>query len=310
MDQTPVTGSAEVAPVPVDDPDARWVPARSDGSVAAAHASNGGCGCGGGGASESNSYVYAVGRIEPRFPTKSLEKELAQATTRTPTSGLSDRQALHAVLIKPENRYLVRQLCWVYTIGGVETYLLKPNDPADFQLLAEAVRPNPRSSDVDVVIGSLGPVASPQVCNGLMVPIVHFDQVYSFDVDKLIGSIPRPEGIAADKFAPIAEELFARTVQITDNAGATDEHRALNYLAVRYDAIYAKTAEAFGHNSSLSAIDVRPSPVSPTRKIVDVIFTYTNRETGVAEKSAVRVDVTERFPFLVAKLSPYYDRQS
>ena len=32
---------------------------------------------------------------------------------------------------------------------------------------------------------------------------------------------------------------------MTDNAGATDEHRALNYLAVRYPAIYAKAAEAF-----------------------------------------------------------------
>jgi hypothetical protein len=28
-------------------------------------------------------------------------------------------------------------------------------------------------------------------------------------------------------------------MQLTDNAGATDEHRALNYLAMRYPAIYA-----------------------------------------------------------------------
>jgi hypothetical protein len=41
---------------------------------------------------------------------------------------------------------------------------------------------------------------------------------------------------------------------------------------------------------------------------VDVIFTYTNRNTDVDEKFAVRVDVTDKFPFLVTKLSPYYDR--
>jgi len=29
------------------------------------------------------------------------------------------------------------------------------------------------------------------------------------------------------------------------NAGNTDEHRALNYLAMRYQGIYAKTAEQF-----------------------------------------------------------------
>ena len=34
-----------------------------------------------------------------------MEKEFAQATGRDKTSGLTDRQALHAVLSKPENRY-------------------------------------------------------------------------------------------------------------------------------------------------------------------------------------------------------------
>ena len=53
---------------------------------------------------------------------------------------------------------------------------------------------------------------------------------------------------------------------------------------------------------------MRTSPLSVTRKIVDVIFSYTNRNTDVIEKRFVRVDVTEEFPFLVTKLSPYYDR--
>jgi hypothetical protein len=34
----------------------------------------------------------------------------------------------------------------------------------------------------------------------------------------------------------------------------------------------------------------------------------TNRNTSVVQKFFVRVDVTEQFPFLVTKLSPYYDR--
>jgi hypothetical protein len=237
-----------------------------------------------------------------------VEKEFAQATGRVGTAGLTDRQALHSVLSKQENRYLVRQLCWVLTTGGVETYLLQPRDPGDFHLLAEAVRDNPRPTDVDVVIGLRGPIASPQMCNGLVVPIVFFEQVYSFNVDSLIKAIPRPEKIAAEKFAPMAEELFWRTLQIADNAGATDEHRALNYLAVRYDAIYARTAECFGRNCALTAVDVRPSPLHGARTLVDVVFTFTDRGTDVTEKFFVRVDVTEQFPFLVTKLAPYYDR--
>jgi len=141
-----------------------------------------------------------------------------------------------------------------------------------------------------------------------MVPIVIFDQIYSFDRDALIKAIPQPEKNPAKEFAAAAEELFDRIMQMTDNAGATDEHRALNYCAVRYQAIYANAAEAFAGNASLSAVEVRPSPLSGTRKVVDVIFSYTNRNTDVVEKYFCRVDVTEEFPFLVTKLSPYFDR--
>lgn len=54
--------------------------------------------CGTGGASMPASYVYAIGRIEPRFPRLSVEKEFAQATGRAETVNLTDRQALQRVL--------------------------------------------------------------------------------------------------------------------------------------------------------------------------------------------------------------------
>jgi len=95
-----------------------------------------------GGTATPPSWVYALGNIEARFPSISVEKEFAQVTGKEKTSGLTDRQTLHAVLSKPENRYLVRQLCFVMTVSGLETYLLRPRDPADFGLLVEAVRPN------------------------------------------------------------------------------------------------------------------------------------------------------------------------
>ena len=254
------------------------------------------------------SYVFALGRVEPRFSSLAVEKELAQVVGRAETTGLTDRETVQSVLSQRANRYLARQLCWVLTIEGLETYLLYPRDPLDFDLLVDAVRPLPRTTDVDVVIGMRGPIAPPEACNGLMVPTVVFDQIYSFDVDSLIRSIPRPEAIPEDRFGNAAEELFGRIIQLADNAGATDEHRALNYLAVRYPAIYATTADAFGRNAWLEGVEVRPSRLSGIRKIVDVIFSYTNRQTDVTEKSFVRVDVTEEFPFLVTKLSPYYER--
>jgi hypothetical protein len=259
-------------------------------------------------AATPTSWVYALGHIEARFSSIALEKEFAQVTGRDKTAGLTDRQAFHAILSKPENRYLVRQLCWVMTVEGLETYLLRPRDPADYNLLIGTVRPNPSPLDLDVVIGVKGPIAPPEMCNGLMIPLVAFDQIYSFDRETLIKSIPKPEKTPAKEFAPAAEELFDRIMHMTDNAGATDEHRALNYLAVRYPAIYARSAENLAQNSSLTAVDVQTSTLSGVRKVLDVIFSYTNRNTDVVDKSFVRVDVTEEFPFLVTKMSPYYAR--
>ena len=62
------------------------------------------------------SYVYAIGRVEARFPNLAAEKEFAQAGGRTDTAGKTDQQTFHAVLTSRENRYLTRQLCWVLTI--------------------------------------------------------------------------------------------------------------------------------------------------------------------------------------------------
>ncbi|MGH6846433.1 MAG: hypothetical protein ACREC0_03020 [Methylocella sp.] len=35
---------------------------------------------------------------------------------------------------------------------------------------------------------------------------------------------------------------------------------------------------------------------------------FTDRNSHFTEKFCVRCDVTEEFPFLVSKMSPYYDR--
>jgi hypothetical protein len=253
-------------------------------------------------------YVYALGRVEARFPNLGVEKEFAQATGRTDTAGKTDQASFHAVLSKRENRYLARQLCWVLTTQGLETYLLVPRDPTDIDLLIEAIRPAPSPTDIDVVIGVRGPVAPPEMCNGITVPIVAFDQIYSFSREALLEAIPRPEKTAQKQFNAAAAEVFDRIMLLTDNAGATDEHRALSYLAMRYPGIYAKAMDEFGRDFSLTSVDVLPSPLSGTRRMVDVIVAFTDRKTDFTEKFSVRVDVTEEFPFLVTKLSPYFDR--
>lgn len=252
-------------------------------------------------------YVYALGRIEPRFPTLGVEKEFSQAAAREDTTGSTNRETLRIVLSEARNRYLLRQLNWVLTIEGIDTYLLMPRDPIDFDLLLGSLRPVPRTTDFDVVIGIRSPAdLSPETANITTLPMVIFDQLYSFDIDSLISVIPPPETISAEEFRPAAEELFTNILRMAGNAGSADEHRALNYLAMRYQAIYERTAKAYAEDSALTGVQMRSSPLSGPRKIVDVIFSYTSRKTGVVDASFVRVDVTEMYPYLVAKLSPYY----
>jgi hypothetical protein len=313
MEQSETNENAAIESVEARETSPAITPAKPVGGVLPSQAAAPPCPtCGGvtgaqNGGTASSSYVYALGQIETRFPRPSVEKEMAQATGRAETAARTDHQAFHDVLSQRENRYLARQLCWVLSIQGLETYILLPRDPADLALLIGAIEPHD-SPWISTVIGVRGPVAPPEFCNGLMIPIVIFDQIYSFSRDALIEAIPRPEGIPAEQFGPAARELFDRIMQMTDNAGATDENRALNYLAVRYPSIYARAAESFAGDSSLSGVEVRPSPLSGTRRIVDCIFSYTNRTTDYTEKFFVRCDVTEEFPFLVTKLSPYYDR--
>ena len=271
------------------------------------------CGCrgpgdGGGREPAPPSYVYALGQIDFRFPSVGVEKEIAQNAGRAETKGMTDRETVHHLISQPENRYLARQLCYVLSIQGIETYLLRPRDPVELGLLIDAVRAEPRATDLDVVIGIRGGLAPPGLCNGLTLPVVAFDQIYSFDGEELVRALKRPAKIEAEQFERSSLSLLHRLMQLGDNAGDTDEHRALNYVAVRNPRIYETTVKAFADGAALSSVDFRDSRLSGTRRIIDIVFSYTGRKTDVTEKYFVRVDVTEEFPFTVTPLSPYYDR--
>jgi hypothetical protein len=255
----------------------------------------------------TSSFIYTLGRIEPRFSSIGIEKEFNQAAKTLETKGQTEYEVLKTVLEQKQFRYLARQMCWILKVEGLDTYILSPREPEDFESLIESIRVPPRATDVDVVIGFRGLVSSPNMCGGLILPIVTFDQVYSFDTDSLIKSIPKPKEADAKRFNATAEEIFNRISQMADNVGATDTHRALNYLLVRYEAIYVNAVTMHGLNYSLSGVEVRPSILSNTRKIVNVIFSYRNRNTDVEEKYAVSVDVTEEYPFLINKLTQYFD---
>ena len=251
-------------------------------------------------------FVYVLGQVEARFPNRSIEKEFVQIIERSKSANFEHQQAFYSVLSQPENRYLARKLSWILTMEGVPIYILLPTGPEDLVVLLEAIRPPACPLDRQVVVGRKGPVAPPEMC-GLEVPMVLVDHLYSLEYNDFIKSI-RSESVTDEKFKAIARETFLRMMQLADNIGSTDKHRALNYLSVRYPAIYVKAAEELERNFLLTSVNAIFSRLSDNRKIVSVIQSFTNKETGAVEKYFVRVDLTEEFPFIVTKMAPYYDR--
>jgi len=272
------------------------------------------CGCAAKGQNltmdKNPNYVYAIGKVSVRFPNMSIEKEIWQASGRKSEDikGLAKPEVFSKILTDPNNKYIARQLCWILEIENLPTYILIARDLDDIERFANTLRPVPAPDNIDMIIGIRGPIVGPEMCNGLLLPIVIVDHIYSFDRDELIKAIPKAKESSDTQFIKSADALFQHIMQIADNVGSTDEHRAVNYLAVRYDQIYIRTQLMQDRNFSLNGIEVRLSRLAGIRKIVDVILTYEERTSAATEKWFTRVDVTEEFPFLVTPLQQFFER--
>lgn len=311
---------AEVRPPPPspagatpDAEDPHPVPAEST----VAHA---GCGCGtadsrddGGGAGGGNGgtgrSVYVLGRVHAVFPDLSIQREFLQAAGADGTSYTTDAEALYHVLSAPENRYIARQMCYVLAVQGVDTNILEVSDSSVLDDLLEALRPVGDRRDLAVIVGYLGPVAPPDACQGLSVPVVDVQHVWAFDSRELIQAIDRPDDASSEEFEKSAGALLDRLLQLSDNAGTEPAERALNYLTVRDQEIYRKTYQKYREGYILSEVEVGNSRLSAgSQTVITVIFSYTHLQTNVTEKWFVRVGLAGLFPFRVTPLQSYYSR--
>jgi hypothetical protein len=259
------------------------------------------CHCGSKGLETRNAYVYAIGRIEPRFSRSDVEKEFLQVLGRHGNAEPIDRSTLLSILADGRHRYLVREACWILTVANIDTYVLRPRYATDFDLLVESITSIDADEGVDLVIGTLGQFSEPSGCGGLRIPIVEFDQIYSFDLASYVRSISGIEPSHDSEHA--AKELFRQLTQM--RPGDSDEGRALNYLAVRYPGIYTSSVAQKARELSLLSLRVERSLFQPARGIVDVIFTYAGPQASIRERHFVRVDVAHKFPYLVNEMSPY-----
>src|SRR4051812_33506634 len=103
MDQTEINERIVYQPGEANGAITAAAPDRRAATMVSPQTGNGGCGCGGTGSALNNSeattpsYVFAIGRVEMRFPSLAVEKEFAQATGRADTAGMTDRATFRAV---------------------------------------------------------------------------------------------------------------------------------------------------------------------------------------------------------------------
>jgi PatG C-terminal len=275
--------------------------------------------------------VYSVGQLSPQFPSPGVEKEFAQLAGGASSPGTVDIKLLREVLSAPENLYLGRHLCWLFTAQGADSFIILPRDDAEVVRLMESMPSDDTEEVVHTVVGKTvraDRIDSP--CIDLGLPAVVADQLLAFTLNEFTqallgagarnngGQAPSPEppttnsvGVvdgdkSAEDMQRVARHVFHQLTRRTDNRGLADEHRALNYLALRYPQIYRAVSEAYRDNKVLVGIQTRHSH-SQTRRLVTVAVTFRHRHTDITERYQCLVDVTEVFPFLVTSLQPTFE---
>jgi hypothetical protein len=171
-----------------------------------------------------------------------------------------------------------------------------------------------------VIIGPRGPIAPPEMCAGLQLPTVLCNQIYSFTFNQFVEEMYRtlnPVVGRTDVSRDVISSMFTEMLKVADNAGETDEHRAINYVILRYPQVYKMASDMLHLDGrvdpgpasmahTLTGVEAKPASVQGVRRIIDVIFRYRNRTTGEIIYSSCSVDVTGQFPFLVRPMSRYY----
>ncbi|NET46284.1 hypothetical protein [Okeania sp. SIO2B3] len=253
--------------------------------------------------------IYSLGSIRAAFPNISLEKQFEAAAATIQAQGPTNN-LLYQVLSQGENLYIAMNMCYIFQIDTVDVYILKPRTYVELAQFITALDPS-LETPLDGIIGIKGPLAPPEMCNGLQLPLVAVNQSFISNLRDFVDAIASASGVSPE----LAQSVLEMIMGLTDNTGATDEYRAINYLAVKYPQIYTTTAQMLDPEQSpggfqgayyLVGVTAELANVQGTRRIVNVIFQYMQRVTGESAYWFTTVDVTGLYPFLVSKFAPYY----
>ena len=279
------------------------------------------CGCGGscGGTCTScqqnssrpppsrSTFIYVFGKLRPSIPNLGLEKEIATAAGQRLSNGESDEEALRVLLAAPEYRYLATEACWTLRVDEVDAYIVKPADAHGLDAILRAISIDKGEDGMDIVIGRSGAMTGMGECNGMVLPLVVPTQVYSLNRPEMLKAFALESGIKPEAQKSAVKQTLDVLRGLGGNQGSADGHRALNYVISRYAGVYEEVAKNLLDGWALSGLQFKASAVASGRRLVDVVFSFRSRKTDAVQKSFVRVDTTDLFPFLVQPMAPYFE---
>lgn len=263
-------------------------------------------------AAAQGQFVYAVGRLSPQFQSLDVEKEFAQLAADVEVREISERHQLKAVLENGDNVYLAHHICWVFTTQGVDRFAIVPRGDREARQLVDAFVPATDENVINVLVGRPTTVAPLWDWSSSGLRLVSADQLLTFSLDEFLDALGAADddgdsehGAGPDHRAAM-REVFFRLTRRADNQGFTDGHRALNYAALRYPALYRAVLRALDGGKGLIGVETRPIP-SGDRRLVSIRLIFRDRQTHIVERYSCAVDVTGEFCFLAVPLSPTYD---
>jgi hypothetical protein len=255
-------------------------------------------------------FVYAIGRLSPQFQSLDVEKEFAQLAAQIEEREVSEHHRLKTILEQDDTLYLAHHICWVFTSQGVDSFAVVPRDTHDARQLVDAFVPASEENVVNVVVGRPATAPPPWDWSSAGLRLVSADQILTFTLDEFINALDSGngdgDGGANTDHQAAMRELFFRLTRRADNQGLADTHRACNYVALRYPALYRATLQALDDGKALVGVEARPTP-SGDRRLVSVRLIFRDRRTQIVERYGCSVDVTGEFCFLATPLSTTYD---
>jgi hypothetical protein len=195
----------------------------------------------------------------------------------------------------------------VFVNQAQDCFVIVPRDQHELLVLIEGFVSSTDSSII-VVIGrsTAGAQWAPDTGEPAL-PRFGVDQLIRFEKDEFVGRVPRSTDLPEEEFKNSIRYIFSRILRRSNNAGISDDHRALNYIALRDPAIFEVSTRAAAKSLMLASIDARPQIFSDGRRTVTVRFNYRGPGNGLTERYSCRVDVTEQFPFILSPMQQTFD---